>query len=66
VVAQDLCVDLGLPVGGKVQRINAATGVTSSHNCGDLGAFALTLGESTIISFTGATINVPAGHPAHF
>jgi len=66
--AQDLCVDLGLPSpsNGKIQRIDASSGVTSSHNCGDAGAFNLVLGEAVIITFTGATINVPTGHPAHF
>ena len=66
--AQDLCVDLGLPSpsNGKIQRIDAATGVTSSHNCADAGAFNLVLGEAVIITFTGSTITVPAGHPAHF
>ena len=64
--ANDICLDLGVPVGGKIQRTNAATGTVASYNCGDIGPFALTLGESLVITFTGATINVPAGHPAHF
>jgi hypothetical protein len=66
--ASDLCTDLGLPGpgNGKVQRINAGAGTIASYNCGDIGPFALTLGESVIITFTGATINVLAGHPAHF
>jgi hypothetical protein len=65
--AQDLCTDLGLPAGGKILRRNAATGVPSSHNCGDLGAFNLVLGESTVVTFPGASaLSVAPGHPAHF
>lgn len=66
--AQDLCVDYGLPAGnGKIQRINAATGATLSHTCGAAGAFALVLGEATIVTFSGAgPITTTPGHPAHF
>lgn len=68
--AQALCVDLGLPAGGKVQRRDAATGVPGSHNCGDLGAFNLSLGEAVLITFPNSAgfnpLVVSAGHPAHF
>lgn len=65
--AQDICVDLGLPAGGKVQRRIAATGATQSHDCGSIGAFNLVLGEATIVTFPGAApLVVAAGHPAHF
>ena len=65
--AQDLCVDLALPAGGRVQRRNAATGATSNHNCGDLGPFSLILGEAALVTFPGAApLVVAAGHPAHF
>jgi hypothetical protein len=65
--AQDLCVDLGLPAGGRIQRRDAVTGATSIHNCGDLGPFALVLGEAALVTFPGAApLVVAAGHPAHF
>lgn len=70
VTLQDICVDLGLPAPANaiVLRRNAATGVTSSWNCGDVGtAPSLVLGEALRVTFTGAgDINVAAGHPAHF
>lgn len=67
VTAQDLCVDLGLPAGGKIVRLDATVGSQPSHNCGALGAFNLILGESVQVTFPGASpLVVAAGHPAHF
>lgn len=66
--AQDLCVDLTLPATTNVKGVVPSTGAQPSHNCGDAGPFALVLGDTYIITLpTGAlTVNVPAGHPAHF
>jgi hypothetical protein len=64
--AQDLCVDLGLPAGASIKSLDAATGGTSSHTCGNAAPFGLTLGLAVQVTFSGAIINVPAGHPAHF
>lgn len=67
VTAENLCVDLGLPTGGRIQRRNAATGATSIHNCGALGPFNLILGEAALVTFPGASpLVVAAGRPAHF
>jgi len=70
ITANDLCIDLGLPTAsGKIVRTNASTGAQPSFNCSDLpgSAFNLVLGESVIVTFSGASpITVAAGHPAHF
>lgn len=66
VTAQDLCLDLTLPAGGKVIRIDSLTGATLSHTCGNAGPYALILGESVLVQFSGPAISIPAGHPAHF
>lgn len=73
VTMQDVCVDLALPgtsaaANGKVERRNAATGVTTSWNCQAVGtAPNIVLGEAVRVTFSGASdIVVPAGHPAHF
>ncbi len=66
--AQDICVDLGIPNATRVRRVNACTGATQSHLCGDVGAFALVLGEAILIDTlpVGPAITAPPGHPAHF
>lgn len=69
VSAEDLCVDLGLPANSTVRRLNASSGVTSSHNCGAAGAYSLVLGESVRIAMPSSVVTdlvVAAGHPAHF
>jgi hypothetical protein len=58
---QDVCVDIGLPLGpARIVRLDACTGATSVWNCGPGLSPALVLGEAVVIdSMPVATAFIP-------